>query len=67
MDGFPDTQKNDQRVSKQEVRSVPLTAVSFEQGSIDTNLISREDVGPLGLPFPRAGWVTTRLQLRRDV
>lgn len=60
-------QKNDPRVSKREVGPVLLTAASFEQDNSDTNLISLEDVGPLGLPFPRAIWVTRRLQLRQDV
>lgn len=67
MSGFPDTQKHDPQVSEREVRPVLLTAISFEQDNIDTNLISPEDVGPLGLPFLRASWVTTCLQLRQDV
>lgn len=59
--------KNDPQVSKWEVRPVLLTAISFEQDNIDRNLISLEDVDPLGLPFPHASWVTTHLQLHQDV
>ena len=64
---FPRHPKNDLQVSKREVRPALLTAISSEQDNIDKNSISLEDVGPLGLPFPQAGWVTTHLQLWQDV
>lgn len=64
---FLATQRDDPQVPKREVRPVLLTGIAFEQNNVDKNLISLKAVGCSDLPFLRAGWVTTRLQLRQDL